>query len=480
MRKMIPMLLLASGLLVAIGTVASGRPDPEEIEPVEIDASGTLHWELESAIIPTRALKSPLGFSQPQIVETSDRELTAFRNVVTTQPTDYPSDNLHRGVVSLGDEQFGFVLIAAPTSSDASKRFDMLLVFDADGDGDLTNETAVQGVRGERASTMAFPPIVVQTSVDGSPCEYAVHAESTIMIQSPPGMMGSPMITGMGLSMPAPMATPQTQPRGNLKQEVMMSFRAGAFRQGTIRVDGQSLSVALLDANSNGRFDDMMPDRARNVAVAIDGADRIIFRTGGSAIAADPPGTHPGIALSNLILVGGNAYTAQVASDGSSLTLEPFETELGSILANDNGGRSGTILSGVISHPDYGTVEMKGCVSSRAIALPEGEWSFLGGTLSAGLSTTATLTADAKTDDFTVTAGETTVLPYGDTFRGRVRSSNNPLTPGESTSFSVDIYDGGGARCQDFVINGERPRAPELLIQTEEGERVHVDRFSYG
>lgn len=494
----VPLAMLSEADQAHIRTLATepdtaDAPDPPassgpatDTPPTEPATPATLHWELESATIPAQAFRTPIGFSYGISVEMDRAADTAFRNAVKVEPEEYPSNYLFHGTLEHVDQTFGFVVVVMWGGSPMSPRLNALLLFDTDGDGDLTNETPIQGERSGSMAPFTFPLIEIQTTIDGEPYPCALRASVVISF-----------VRGETIALP---------------DNLTMIFKPASFRQGTIRLGRQTLSVALIDANANGRFDDTVPDETsdnwttvsntdldptgearsmtgiqeQSVQAALHAADRLILRDGDERLSSDPPGSFPGLALSKCMPFNGVCYSVTVNPSGSSLTLEPIAAEMGAVLGSDNGGRSGAVLTGAAYHPDYGAVELKRCDDETPLTLPVGEYVFLGGTASIGDGTSIELDAFPQTETFEVKPGETTVLPYGPPFHGQANAARiradaplDLLQAGQSTTFSVLYIGAGGCYCPFDKVRIPGAAPPEILIKNPDGRPVHLGRFTF-
>jgi hypothetical protein len=421
-----------------------------------INPSGEVRCELELTPITLGELQSPLGYSFAQ--ETSlqfDPKPTnsevGFKSLVTVEPDNYPTPNPVRGVARFGDRQYGYVLTSSSSdaASPAERLFDLLL-FDLDGDGDLTNETVILGEQTGKGATI-FPPVMIKISRDDVACDYAFYlttktTERNVLTNGPEPLK---------------------------YRSVSASFYPAVRYEGMLRASGRPIPFVLLDADSNGRFDDALSTKLLQGRPNMETADRLVPKN--EALGSLPPLTFPGYALSATMIIGDAAYSAAFSPEGDELILTPLDSPTGSVR-----GRGGGALSGVVVHEQYGPVEIKGCSASHGARLPVGQWRLLGGSFAADRKNMVLLSSNSSTETFEVLGDDATPLPYGAPFYGYANCSAKSFTPGQSVRFSLGMRGAGGETCSEFKVDGRRPPGPELLIQTSRGERVLIDRFKYG
>ena len=149
-----------------------------------------------------------------------------FRRLVKKEPK-YVAPVPFRGVVKLGDRQFGFALDAmAPKAAGYDK-----LYFDANGNGDLTDDPPEKATEvtqpGPKMSQSQFPRVNVTLDVGGEPVEYA--------------FLLSVLCNEAGDNSYA-----------------TVSLYSAVAREGYMMQGKRRLKVLLVDRNSNGRFDDVV------------------------------------------------------------------------------------------------------------------------------------------------------------------------------------------------------------------------------
>ena len=286
--------------------------------------------------------------------ETPDENAQAFAKIVKKEPAKYQSERPLRGAVQLGSDQYAFVL----DMKDAKSKLYDRLYFDQNHNGDLTDDKVIEGAKPQRAGLLflgaqdsLFPRVDLTIHVDGAKtdCSFFPRASS---------------VSGPGFSF------------------VHLSLTAASYRVGEITLDGKKHTVALLDHNGNGRFDDAIgrPEKVQTPEGEIDTAP--IY---GDALLLDPQNAKPRQDvfgepaidcqqwLSKLARIGDRYYDLKVAPAGDQITLTPSKVPIG-YLTNPHQGLAAVMWG------DAGLVQtVKG--GSKPVAMPEGEWRLLSYTI---------------------------------------------------------------------------------------------------
>jgi hypothetical protein len=277
-----------------------------------------------------------------------------FRDIVKKEPEKYVSKEPFKGVVKFGSGKFAFVLDA---KDEKSKGYDRLY-FDINGNGDLTDDKPIDAVTTpglqmggpENYANHSFPRVDLTIPVDGKTMEYSF----TVNVYS---------YGGSGV---------------NAFRYASASFRAAAYRQGEITIDGKKHQVVLLDNNGNGRFDDEIKIPG-NIRYSGGG----IYAEMGDMVVLDPdqparPPATPWAAragderrqyVSKLAKIGEKYYDVKVSATGDELTLTPSTLKLG-FITNPNGPYTGMIYG------DHGFLPIRG-EPGKPVAVPEGQWKLL-------------------------------------------------------------------------------------------------------
>jgi hypothetical protein len=408
-----------------------------------------------------------------------------FRQVVKKQPVKYQSKHPLRAVARLGSGEYAFVFDV----KDAKTRGYDRLYFDLNHNGDLTDDKPIDGSSRQMSADFAlasFPRIDLKLEAGGTKFDYAflmrVYCNSS-------------------------------------KQfcYASASLNAAAYREGQITIAGKKRQVALVDFNSNGRFDDEMridenvhsPDGELHVAPS----DRLVLDPHSSTdYGYDLADAENQRAVSKLVDIDGKFYRMSVTPAGDRLTLTPVDLPTGELVGPAESFR-GVVLGS------------EGCLVVRATSsaparLPVGAWrvlsyrieqtepgkddkkakpeppgakpkpesspSLLTSVLSAlfGLPTTqgpAACSVSAQATEhckpLEIRKGERTKAELGPPYRPVVKAF---ATGDGQGHLALSIVGSGGEICRDMRIGTRRPPAPEFKILDPKGEVVQRGQFSYG
>ncbi len=473
----------------------------------------------------------------------------AFKRIVKKEPAEYACKHPLRAVVKLGSEEFALVLDAAPfkpgpkegnsekagSKAKPAAKGGLLeslsrslagkeapkppsppgkpivytrLFFDANGNGDLTDDKVIEGQ----------PPAWIGFSSDSAYRQFprvdvTVHAEGT---------KGDYAFT---LS-----ARSHAMPGG--MSYVYASLNAAAYREGEITLEGKKHRVVLIDFNSNGRFDD--ESRIREGRTDQEG---VVYPEHGDILMLDPDASLPVFYnpyevtssgnryhVSKLVNVEGRYYELKVSPAGDKLTLTPAAASLGYV-TNPNEGFTAVLYG------DKGFVKISGG-KDKPVPLPEGDWRLLSYAIdqtrmpevaprpekktdkkpiakkeavkpkssavmsalvkaitgSAGSAVTAPIrplqftrvSAQAGGDykAVQVRKGETVALPFGPPYKPVVRVDG--LQGDGQVRLGLSLVGSAGERCTDMTIYGSRPASPEFTISDPKGEVVQRGKFEFG
>ncbi len=474
-----------------------------------------------------------IGGPQGMVVQQGEKEKPDFSKVIKKEPAEYASENPFRGVASLGTGHYGFVLDEAPKEKkepeaaeadekeeekkeDASEGEGGLLstlakalgsqlpsnkkkaevpqftrlYFDLNHNGDLTDDEVIEASQ-SRAGSMyqaSFPLVKLKVDVNGKEIDYAFRFS---LYSYSSGQYG------------------YTQAQLN----------ASAYRTGEIELDGKKHRVALVDFNSNGRFDDQ-----GGVNTEINVSSGVVYPRMGDMLFIDPKASrnfmNPYDSTSNdaqyqvakLICLGGRYYDLKIDPSGETLSLEPSLVGLGYVSNPNKGFRA-------VLYGDQGLLEIADDGSGKA-GIPEGEWKLMSYTIdmtnepkdktdekkdeegkeesgsvldllsevlspqeseTSRVSRPSVVSARATRDykAVKVTAEETVKMPFGPPFQPRVEASN--FRKGIAVvPLELSLVGTAGETCSSLLVNGRQPSAPKFTISTKDGEEVTSGAFRYG
>ncbi len=453
----------------------------------------------------------------------------AFKRIVKKEPK-YACECPFRGVARLGSQQYAFALDAvpvkpaaknvepakekaqpeAPAGSAAAKPKEKTaqaaaapklapynrLYFDFNHNGDLTDDKIVEGTV-ERPplqmfqpvsfASLSFPRIELTIDVDGRPVDYAFFLEGFV----------------------------------NFGGYASISINAAAYREGDITLAGKKHHVALIDFNSNGRFDDKI-----KISPNIVGGSGQLYPQQGDMLLVDPDAAKMGSPydvtsgsyrnyVSKLIKIDDRFYDLKISPAGDKLTLTPSSVALGSVTNPNDGFRA-------VIYGERGFLAIRGTRGTPA-PVPEGQWKLLSytideknrpepakaakkepapkknpsdgspwqaladavGTLFGGghaarigpSFVSAQATREYKA--ITVGKGKTVELPFGPPYKPVVTMYPYLSDQGEAP-LAMSLVGSAGEVCTNLMVDGGRPSKPEFTITDPQGKVVEQGSFEYG
>jgi hypothetical protein len=364
-----------------------------------------------------------------------------FRGIVRKEPK-YNASIPFRGVAGLGSHRHCFALDRAETKNASYDR----LYFDANGNGDLTDDKPVAAIAVNSLNPLMtqskFPRMDVSIDVDGKSFEYAFLL-SAICSKAPP----SPYTT--------------------------VSLYSAAVREGYLTQGTKRTKLLLLDRNSNGRFDDTFSVRS---ALSVAEGDLLLINPNlKNKLSADATLGSERNFVSKTVCLGREFYQMEIRPSGDSLKLTPTKPSLGSVTNPSPAYRS------VVFNEDYGVL-MLGGMKDQKVPLPEGEWKVLNYTIDAsgfagGAGTAVAASFGEHASTVTVSKKEVAKLPFGPPFHAVVTARR---TDPQKVSLSLAIAGVAGEQCTSFFVKGTRPPRPRFVIEDKDGKAVHQGSFEYG
>jgi len=466
MRVLGTCLKFTAGVAVVLIAASDARTETFDLETKRLPSSYVAAGSSEDAAFLSRYYQA-FYVRFGSTVRTSGQ--SSFTKVVTKEPK-YEFANPLKGVAKLGTQEFGFAFDVVPAKSDkpkATTRSSYVrythLYFDCNGNGDLTDDQAVEADTPSSPNPSPytyFPRVDVTLDADGTKLEYAFY------------MRTYPASSSYGYAF----------------------LYGAAYRHGEITLDGEKKRVVVVDSNSNARFDD-----ETRIATVSGGA---LYPSSGDTIFIDPDpskGTTNDVQqpVGKLLNIAGSFYDMKLSPAGDQLTLTPSSVPVGYV-SNPNKGVNALV------HGDQGILRVSADDSGKS-PLPVGEWKLLSytinhtakteteeegsllNTLSAALvqspgSARSFISARAKNDYAAVNVreGETVDLPFGPPYKPIVNVSRTSGSSGNRTaSLGLSLVGAGGEIVNDIMVNGSRPKVPEFTITSAE-EKVAQGKFRYG
>lgn len=395
-----------------------------------------------------------------------------FREAVKKEPA-YTSDRPFKGVAELGGKKFGFAI----DSDDLATKGYHRLYFDFNGNRDLSDEKPVEadGSAADRGWSIdrVFFPLEVRLTLDGKPFDYPFWMNSSARVRDGDNYASAALL-------PA------------------------AYRAGSVTLDGKTFQVAVIDYNSNGRFNDefRIPSNVRmsDDRVWAEQGDIIIVE--GKSRAGEyyweVTTSDSRQYLSKLVNIEGRYYDVTVTSNGDRLTLTPSKLAVGSV-------RNGNERFRAVLYGELGMVKISGGKGS-AVAVPQGDWKLLSCCIESGEaeprsrpageadgakdpddrssgreeeSVPSRVIARGKSDYQTikVRGNQVVDLPFGPPYKPVVALERRS----ESTvRLGMLLVGTGGEVCSDLRVGDTRPSEPSFVIATPDGEIVERGKFEYG
>lgn len=192
--------------------------------------------------------------------------------------------------------------------------------------------------------------------------------------------------------------------------------------------------VRVLDLDGDGKFDGY-------------GTDAMILGTGSIASF-----------LSGVVNLDGELYTAQVAADGSSIALDPFSGEVGTIDAKSALETDGKLLSAVVRSAD-GKLCFDLARARGPMQVPAGEYTIVSGQLGLGDARLSVGPGTAKA--LQIETGKTLELAWG----GPARAEFSYERMGSEIAFSPDKVWYYGKAGEEYFGWDPIGKSPEFSIK---------------
>jgi len=452
-----------------------------------------------------RAVSSQSFFMQIMAKGMKNPQEAEFLKIVRKEPK-YNSPQPLRGVVTLGSDKYGFVLDAKDAKAGGYRR----LYFDLKHSGDLSDQKPIDTAAEDEkepagaANVAQFPRVDLLVNAGGTKVDYSFYFQV------------------------------YWQDAGPFKY-ASASLTAAVYREGQITLDGKKHHLVLVDANSNGRFDDPITP-----VVTVGAAGGAIYHTPGDVLLVDPdpkdlasagytgnvPYDHP---VSKLLAIDGRFYEAKFTAAGDSLTLTPSRAPLGRVTSPHEGMQA-------LLYGDLGVLRIT-FDKSQPVVLPAGKWrlleytidrtgwepppppaakekekakpaespkekakpvepkpehSLLGALVQAlsgggepaeagpAMGRGPTVVAAAATmacPAIQVRAGQTVTLPFGPPYKPIVTAFPQD---GKTARLQLALSGAAGEACNNLLVRGGRPPKPQFTIKTPKGDVVQSGSFEYG
>ncbi|MBN2578785.1 MAG: hypothetical protein JXB10_07320 [Pirellulales bacterium] len=483
----------AAALLAAGG---AAQAEKSTLELVRLDSQQ--NFSIQTYLY--RYVSSQPFFMQIQEGKAVRNSEDKFSEVVKKEPEKYFSKHPFRGAAKLGSQQYGFVLDKKDEKSDGYDR----LYFDLNGNGDLTDDKPIDGKfqtysLGSGSTSYGhcrFPRADLTIEVDGQKLDYSF------------------------------LFSVNAQEQENFCY-VNAQLSAAAYRKGEITLGGKPRKIAVIDFNSNGRFDDLLTLPESN-----HGPQGELYSRDGDKLLIDPEESTALFAgrvvdahqqyLSKLNALDGKFYEVKVTPSGDEITWTPAAPTLGQVVS-PHAPCSVTLLG----PQGYLVLDLK---KSQPAAVPVGTWRVLGyditvpweeeakkkeeeekakkeaaekkekkpaakpslfGALKKAILSAAPESSSSPVESkdsivsangssngtpVIVEAGETTTLKFGPPYSLHVNVYSNP----GQAYLNLQITGSDKETVSNMTVKGQRPEKPKFSITDSQGEVVKKGSFDYG
>lgn len=260
---------------------------------------------------------------------------------------------------------------------------------------------------------------------------------------------------------------PQFSESGSESSSRRLYIGSAGWYEGQVMLDGKLWALALVDSDTNGRFNDTSQDTQAGDVLAVRSPGKFVRPPSSSTQGDD---THY---LGKLLEFQGKLYEVEAAEDGSSVSLRPAgKVPFGTV-------RVGEMVTQVNLYGPAG--QFRRTIADGKMEVPVGTYRLQSYTLQRK-SDNGTLWAIENNwasgeKPFTVTAEKETDLGFGKNFQANL-SDTNPRRGGEH-SFSFEIRSESGSSLS-LTCNGQRPAAPKVRIRNDDESYNRTFSMEYG
>jgi hypothetical protein len=389
---------------------------------------------------------------------------------VETSPTPPPgdwklpelqTDKPLYAVIAFGDMK----VIAVIDRTRRAAYYDRIY-FDANGNGDLTDDPVVKGKADSEAFGLlkfsAFDPVEMPIAGTSEPLRFRFGIDSLRT----------------------------TRAGGEVYPSLML--HADSFRVGKFEAGGQSYRVAVVDANSDGSIGQRSAPSGNMDSIVGD----VIYVTASPAFATRDKHSLPG-----LLAIRGDTFEVDIDTTRSRLLLEPLTGETGALRLPDSPPQRMHLL------PAEGGATVLAVDPAQEIRLPAGTYRLAGYTAWRRNESGAEWQLDADGHGCSptlVAAGASVAFAAGEPYQGFVTARKTSKPSGgffgmlfgaphkPALELSFKLKGAGGEvieaiRCTDrgtssgaVRLSSGRPKAPTYKLVKADGELVASGSFAYG
>lgn len=253
------------------------------------------------------------------------------------------------------------------------------------------------------------------------------------------------------------------------------SYKIKTFRAGLVSLDGQEVKVLLIDRTGNGLFDDRFSADHPN-------GDLLLIDVNGNKKLDRPPGQrHMSywdfggeiFPLTEMLQINSGYYKYELGPNGSSLTLQRIEPQLGTVVTGGENVRAQLLGPVFISLGDK---------TAEPLTVPSGNYTSLQSTHirkdESGRKWSLTaVSGGGEKATLEVKPGQTTTIELVELVKlGATISSSGQRGQYISADFKTDL----GLRITNIEVNNKRPDVPKYEIHDSNGKLVASGKLEYG
>ncbi|MEW6072873.1 MAG: hypothetical protein AB1726_09830 [Planctomycetota bacterium] len=347
------------------------------------------------------------------------------------------------------------------------------LWFDADADGDLAEETPRDAEAARLPGTFRSPPVDLTVVAGGAEMPYSLRASA----------VGPDLVDALALG-------------GEVDVESLaLTLEGNCAYTATLALDGTAIRFLLADGDVDGRFDTRFalgePAAGDPWRALVATGDRL-FATAGERLDARDEAF-----LGRWIGLGGRVFTLAADAAGGRLSLAPLAAAAGRVPLV-----AGTAKISFVNEEGDLLVHLADpAAAPPAVDVPAGRWRVAGYQLyradADGDRWSLSAAATPRSAVFTVSAGETAAVPYGEPFHPAAavpRRAYELFAGGKTDRVDVEFTIGGAG---GEVVNDLRrvagratkipldpsstfPAEPRYRILEPTGKIVAQGAFEYG
>ena len=273
-----------------------------------------------------------------------------------------------------------------------------------------------------------------------------------------------------------PLTIDITLHQANLSSHGYCTYKAKNFRAGTVNLDGQEVKVLLIDRTVNGLFDDRLTTGSgspNSDLLLIDAnANKKLDRGPSSSYRSYLDFGGEISPLTDILQINSAYYSYELGPNGSSLTLQRTEPQLGTVVSADSGLRAQLLGPVFISFSGP---------AAEPLNVPVGKYNVLQSTYikkdeSGRTWSLSAMTAGGKADALEVKPGQTTTIEPPKLIKLGASLRNS----GRGKYISAEFTTADGLRITSIDVNGKRPNPPKFEIRDSSDKLIASGKLEYG